>query len=164
MGIQAVTRSTAAQLGGANRCAFLDTIAWSEIGPALLAASDDGYDVLVGDTVGGGALFHDYTTHPDALNKRFDSTAAGRYQIIHPTWLEIVAAIGLKDFSPLSQDLGALWLARAAMPSVDAGDLADAVTGVSHIWASLPGSLAGQRTNSFADLQAAYVAAGGNLA
>lgn len=158
-----MTRSTAAQLGGQNRVAFLDMIAWSEIGPALLAASDDGYDVLVGDTVGGGALFHDYSTHPDQLNRRFDSTAAGRYQINHPTFLECVAAIGLHDFGPVSQDAYAWWLCRAVADKVDAGAFAAAVAGVAHTWASLAGSKAGQRTNALADLTAAYVTAGGVL-
>jgi hypothetical protein len=33
-----------------NLKAFLDMIAWSEIGPALLAKSDNGYNVCVGST------------------------------------------------------------------------------------------------------------------
>ena len=45
-----------------NLKAFLDMIAFSEIGPTLLAASDNGYDVLV-----GGTLFHGYADHPRVL-------------------------------------------------------------------------------------------------
>jgi len=51
--------------GGKNRCAFLDMIAHSEIGPELLAVSDDGYDVLVGSTAAHPLLFKDYRTHPN---------------------------------------------------------------------------------------------------
>lgn len=36
-------RITPQQAGGLNRCAFLDMIAYSEIGQQLLAESDDGY-------------------------------------------------------------------------------------------------------------------------
>ena len=43
-------RITAQQAGGQNRCAFLDMLAASEIGAALLAETDDGYNVLVGST------------------------------------------------------------------------------------------------------------------
>jgi muramidase (phage lysozyme) len=158
-----VTRATPAQLGGVNRAALLDAIAWSEL-TELLKLTDDGYNVLVGCTPDNLLTFSNYAAHPDILNAEFDSTAAGRYQFIHATWLECAQALGLTDFLPFSQDLGCAWLARVAMPAADAGRLADALAAISHIWASLPGSAAGQRTNTLADLTTAYVAAGGSLA
>ncbi|TPQ32162.1 glycoside hydrolase, partial [Burkholderia ubonensis] len=45
-----MARISVAAAGGKNRVAFLDTVAVSEIGAALLAKSDDGYNVLVGST------------------------------------------------------------------------------------------------------------------
>ena len=62
-----------------NQKAFLDMIAFSEIGPALLAKSDDGYDVLVGSTPDRPLLFTSYAEHPNILNAACNSTAAGRY-------------------------------------------------------------------------------------
>jgi muramidase (phage lysozyme) len=159
-----MTHATAAQLGGANRCAFLDAIAWSEVGPALLKLTDDGYNVLVGATPGDPLTFPSYAAHPDVLNRVLDSTAAGRYQINHSTWLEVQAALSLPDFGPVSQDRAALWLARGALTFIDAGNLAEALDETNRTWASLPGSPYGQRTNTLADLETAYIAAGGTLA
>ena len=45
-----------------------------------------------------------------------------------------------------------------------AGRFADAVAKCKKEWASLPGAGYGQRENSLATLQAAYLDAGGNLA
>ena len=53
---------------------------------------------------------------------------------------------------------------RRALPLIDAGNLAGAVAAISSIWASLPGSPYGQHTQSMADIQSAYLAAGGTLA
>src|ERR1019366_1259779 len=82
-----MTFGTAAQLGGTNVCAFLDAIAVSEIGAALLSKSDNGYNCLVGSTPMHPALFSDYSQHPDIFNKQCNSDAAGRYQIMHHWWL-----------------------------------------------------------------------------
>lgn len=43
-----MARLTEFQAGGANVLAFLDMLAWSE-GTSTIKASDDGYDVLVGE-------------------------------------------------------------------------------------------------------------------
>jgi muramidase (phage lysozyme) len=66
----------------ANLNAFLDLIAASE-GTPVIPGSDDGYDVLVGATRKHPLLFHSYAEHPNVFNRELDSTAAGRYQIIH---------------------------------------------------------------------------------
>jgi muramidase (phage lysozyme) len=160
-----MTRSTADQLGGQNIAAFLDMLAFSEIGPAMLAGSDDGYNVLVGSTPGNIMTFASYAAHPDVLNRATDSDAAGRYQIMHHWWVAYDPILHLPDFGPVSQDLYALnqLKERKAIAPILAGDLAAAVTACSNIWASLPGSTYGQHENQFAALQAAYVAAGGTL-
>jgi muramidase (phage lysozyme) len=157
---------TADQAGGANRLAFLDMIAASEIGPALLAETDNGYTVLVGSTPSHPMTFPSYFTHPNILNVALDSTAAGRYQVLHKYFIAYSALLKLPDFGPLSQDRIALQQIREsrALPYIDAGQFAQAVACCNHIWASLFDSPYQQHTNSLEYLQAAYVAAGGALA
>jgi muramidase (phage lysozyme) len=158
-------RATVQQLGGQNRAAFLDMLASSEIGAALLAVSDDGYNVLVGSTPARPILFRSYAAHPDVYNKALNSTAAGRYQLLYRWFAPYKAMLNLPDFSPVSQDLIALQQIRerSALPLIDAGLFPQAVQACSNIWASLPGNNYGQHTNEMAALQAAYVAAGGTL-
>ncbi|WP_124083914.1 glycoside hydrolase family protein [Burkholderia gladioli] len=152
--------------GGQNRVAFLDMIAASEIGAPLLAASDDGYNVLVGSTASHPLLFPSYATHPDIFNPQFNSTAAGRYQILYRWWKVYQAQMKLPDFGPISQDRYALQQLRehGALPLIDAGQFAPAVAKVSNVWASLPGAGYGQHENDIGPLQAAYQAAGGQVA
>ena len=159
-------RITAEQAGGANVCAFLDMLAVSEIGVALLAKSDDGYNVLVGSTAFRPLLFSSYATHPNTFNRATNSTAAGRYQLLNRYWVAYKASLKLPDFSPLSQDLIAIQQIkeRKAFTLICAGHFAEAVCAVSNIWASLPGAGYGQHENDLASLQAAYIAAGGVVA
>jgi muramidase (phage lysozyme) len=161
-----MARISAQQAGGQNRIAFLDMIASSEIGPALLAASDDGYNVLVGSTPSNPLLFPSYATHPDVYNAALNSTAAGRYQLLFRWFAPYKTLLNLPDFSPVSQDLIALQQIRErrALPMIDAGQFPAAVAACSNIWASLPGNNYGQHTNEMAALQAAYLTAGGTLA
>ena len=51
--------------------------------------------------------------------------------------------LGLKDFSPKSQDAVALQQIkeRGALPMIDRGDIRQAIDRCSNIWASLPGAL-----------------------
>lgn len=94
------------------------------------------------------------------------STAAGRYQIIRPTWLDAKRALALTDFSPASQDAAAVYLIRkrGALDDVKRGRLADAVAKCAPEWASLPGAGYKQPERRVASLTQAYVEAGGNLA
>lgn len=157
---------TAAQAGGANRTAFLDMIAASEIGQPLLARTDNGYNVLVGATPAHPLTFASYATHPDVLNRALKSTAAGRYQLLYRYWVAYKNLLALPDFSPLSQDRIALQQIheRGALDAIDAGDLGHAVSLCASLWASLPGSHYGQHTNQIDALQLAYTSAGGRLA
>ena len=83
-------RISTADAGGPNVCAFLDTLAVSELGARLLAVSDDGYNVLVGSTWSHPHLFASYADHPRTLvplpNLGIKSSAAGRYQFLERTW------------------------------------------------------------------------------
>ena len=149
----------------ANRKAFLDMIAWSEIGPKLLAKSDNGYNVIV-----GGELFSSYADHPRKSVRLerlgISSTAAGRYQLLYRYFVAYKAMLKLPDFSPASQDAIALQQIREcrALPDIDAGHFDEAVRKCAHIWASLPAAGYGQHESGLDDLRAAYVRAGGALA
>lgn len=95
------------------------------------------------------------------------STAAGRYQIIKPTWLRAQSALGLQDFSPESQDLAFAWLvkSRGALDDVIAGNIEAAIPKLAKEWASLPGANApGQGMRSLDFALTAYSNAGGSLA
>ena len=152
-----------------QRQAFLDMIAYSEIGPKLLALSDRGYNVIVGSTSEKPLLFTTYADHPRRLiqlGPRLASTAAGRYQLLAKYFDAYKRQLKLPDFSPASQDAIALQQIReqGALDLVDAGNLSGAIARVKNIWASLPGAGYGQHENQLADLSVAFVTAGGVLA
>jgi len=142
-----------------NVSAFLQTIRVSEG-----TSGSDGYSVLV-----GGGHFDSFADHPRVLvylpNLRINSSAAGAYQILRRTWDGVAAKLGLPDFSPTSQDRAAVELIRqrGALADVRAGRFAAAVEKCKKEWASLPGAGYGQRENSLATLQGAYLSAGGNV-
>jgi muramidase (phage lysozyme) len=157
---------TADQAAGLNRCAFLDMLAVSELTQALIDVTDNGYNVLVGATAAHPLTFPSYATHPTTFNAALNSDAAGRYQLMLHWYQPYASLLKLSDFSPLTQDLIALQQIREsrALPYIDAGNLAQAVSLCSHIWASLPGNSYGQHTNSLDSLQAAYILNGGTVA
>lgn len=149
-----------------NLKAFLDTIAVSEIGPDLLALSDDGYNVCVGSTAKKPILFTDYGTHPKLRCNALDSDAAGRYQFMGRYWLFYKKQLGLPDFGADSQDKWAVCLIKecSALADIEAGRFDTALNKCRSRWASLPGAGYGQHENSVAALRAAFVGAGGVLA
>lgn len=152
-----------------NRKAFLDMIAVSELGPKLIALSDNGYNVIVGSTPAKPILFDSYADHPRRLiqlRPGLASTAAGRYQLLARYYDAYKRQLGLKDFSPANQDIIALQQIRErrALPDIDAGHFTIAVGKVSNIWASLPGAGYGQHENTLAYLEDAYEKAGGTFA
>ncbi len=148
-----------------NLNAFLDMVRWSEIGADIIAGSDQGYNVLVGSTPKHILTFPSYATHPNIKNEKLNSTAAGAFQINHPTWLDIAPKIGVTDFTPPSQRLIAIEKIREAhaIATIEAGDISTAIGQCSHIWASLAGSPYGQHMNTMADLQNAFTGSGGIL-
>lgn len=117
----------------------------------------------------GGQTFDSYADHPrihvtikSGPNKGNTSTAAGKYQFIEPTWEAAKSALGLKDFSPESQDRAAWWLAQRDYATRTGGNLlADLKTGKPSVlanigrklaptWTSLPGGIEqGQNGRAF---------------
>ena len=67
--------------------------------------ANHGYDVIV-----GGELFTDYSGSPQTCHAKpkLKSTGAGRYQLLSCWWDAHRKQLGLKDFSPKSQDAVAL--------------------------------------------------------
>lgn len=151
-----------------NLKAFLDTIAWSEIGPGILAMpeAEDGYKVLVGSTPKQLLLMPSYITHPRVHNQAMNSDAAGRYQFMGRYWYYYKTLLNLPDFGPESQDKWAIQDIKEchAFDDVLAGNFSAALFKCRSRWASLPGSGYGQHENEFAALQTAYTTAGGILA
>ena len=165
-------RARRARLFSDNLCAFLDMIAYSELGPGVLAQSDDGYDVIVGSVPGRVQRFGDYRDHPRMLvrltikGKVVRSSAAGRYQILVRYSDAYRRQLGLPDFGPDSQDEIAIQMIREchAIGDIEAGRFDVAARKCASRWASLPEAGYGQHENDLDDLRAAYVAAGGTLA
>lgn len=141
--------------------AFLSMIAYAE-------GTGDRYDLLF-----GYEQFTSYARHPNrrvckpstfSPDGMLCSTAAGRYQIIHDTWVSVVlAAERLPDFSPRSQDRAAkilLW--RRGVNNADRQltyqEFQRAVTKIKAEWASMPGSQYGQPTRTMAELWRVYSA------
>lgn len=145
-----------------QRKAFLDMLAWSEgTDKPGQPTKNHGYDVIV-----GGELFSDYSDHPRklvTLNPKLKSTAAGRYQLLSRWWDAYRKQLGLKDFSPASQDAVALQQIkeRHALELIDAGDIRQAIDRCSNIWASLPGAGYGQFEHKADSLIAKFKEAGG---
>lgn len=114
----------------------------------------------------GGQLFTSFADHPRITVRKngYTSTAAGAYQFIVSTWDETRRIMNLPDFSPRSQDLGALGriVARGALADVKAGRFDEAVRKIAREWASLPGSPYGQPTISWDTARTVYAAAGGD--
>ncbi len=146
-----------------NVVAFLDMLAWSEgTDNGKQPTKDHGYDVIV-----GGGLFTSYADHPRELvplpRLGIKSTAAGRYQLLSRYYDAYRRLLGLKDFSPLSQDLIAIQQIRErrALELIKAGQVVKAISFVRNIWASLPDAGYGQHERKLDDLLAAYRKAGG---
>ena len=147
-----------------QRKAFLDMLAWSEgTDNGRQKTRNHGYDVIV-----GGELFTDYSDHPRKLvikNPKLKSTGAGRYQLLSRWWDAYRKQLGLKDFSPKSQDAVALQQIkeRGALPMIDVDDIRQAIDRCSNIWASLPGAGYGQFEHKADSLIAKFKEAGGTV-
>jgi len=97
------------------------------------------------NTIVGGSKFSDFRAHPRVVGlttKEGPSTAAGKYQILGSTYDDIAPKIGVRDFSPDSQDKIALELIRrkGALEDIRNGNFDAAVGKLGGIWASLPSS------------------------
>jgi muramidase (phage lysozyme) len=157
-----------AEAGGKNVVAFLDLLAFSEGTSTDPITKNDGYDVIV-DGIQGRQVFEDYNFHPFAKGRRpiivhehpdfLESTASGRYQILLRTWAFYRGILHYTDFEPITQDRIAIELIkeRHALPFLLAGNMVTgAIKACSNIWASLPGSEAGQGGKPMSVLVAKY--------
>ena len=152
-----------------NIRSFLDMIAFSEIGPDILAGSDNGYNVLVGSRPMQIIKFDNLADHPRLavqIRPGLVSTAAGRYQILKRIFDHYRKALNLPDFSPASQDKIAVQLIKEcrAMQDIEAGRIELAIIKCRSRWASFPGAGYKQKEQKMAALLAAYTQAGGTLA
>lgn len=126
----------------------------------------NGYDVIVTGIDGKPEIFEDFSEHPFACGREskiitksgLKSNASGRYQFMLKDYDYYKRLMNLKDFGKDAQDAWALRLIqeRKALLDIDAGNITDAITKVSNIWASLPGSKYGQPTKSVETLLATY--------
>ncbi len=170
------TSSPAELLKNPRVRALLDTIAFAEgtrgngdykrvvygtvIGPANPNLPYD--RSLVGKR---NVLVSDLRRHPNLLVQvapGLRSSAAGRYQFLNTTW----RGLGMKDFSPRSQDLAAIKLmqSRGMIAPLLRGDFNGAIHKGAPEWASLPtangGSFyGGQGAKSLSSLRSVYAKA-----
>ena len=133
---------------------FLDGISAAE------GTQEHGYGTMF-----GGSKFDDFSQHPntpipftDLNGKENLSTAAGKYQILNPTWESISDRIGLEDFSPENQDLAAMYLLaeQGALQDVIDGNFESAIDKTGKIWASFPNSPYAQNTRSPEFMESAF--------
>jgi muramidase (phage lysozyme) len=152
-----LTKSKAMQ-SDKNVIAFLKMI---RIGEGTSGAN--GYKTLF-----GGTTFHDFSKHPNIRITAggYTSTAAGAYQFLFRTWNELANKYNIKDFTPASQDLGAIIKLdeRGALDLIKAGKFDEAVKKTNREWASLPGSPYGQPTVSLDMIRRKYIEYGGQIA
>lgn len=125
----------------------------------------------------GGRTVDDFSDHPRQLmpivsgpnatsRSGLRTSAAGGYQFLRGSWDEARNALGLPDFSPLSQDRAAIWHAERAYKGRTGRDLGTDIEeakgdpqkltavgrGLSGWWTSLPGGIEPNRaTGSFGD-------------
>lgn len=130
-------------------------------------ADAKGYSRLV-----GGGEFVGFNDHPRVVKsgtfsngKGWRSSAAGAYQFLASTWDETAQYMGLPDFTPASQDRGAVGriAARGALDDVKAGRFDVAVKKIATEWASMPGSPYGQPVISLATARGVFANAGGTI-
>ncbi len=145
--------------------AFLDLIGWSEGTTTSPITQKNGYDVNV-TGIDGPSRFDDFSDHPFAHGGSIQwkvsppefSTAAGKYQILAHNFKVYKVQLNLLDFSPASQDTIAIQMMkeRKAIPFIEAGNIAAAITACSSAWASFPGNDYGQGGHSMNALLEQY--------
>ena len=137
-----------------NVKAFLQTIQWAEGSSKY----ENPYAVLF-----GGGKFIGYDSHPGICVPYGNtcSTAAGAYQILKGTYNNLHSDGVMPDFTPESQDAGAVALIkeRGAYQYILAGDIEGAVNrlgGNAPLWASLPSSTVNQPKKSMEKILSTY--------
>ncbi|MEM6052405.1 glycoside hydrolase family 104 protein [Erwinia sp. P7711] len=106
---------------------------------------EDGYRTMF-----TGVKFTDFSRHPNIRQKANGvvSTAAGAYQFLYRTWINLQHRYSFSDFGQSNQDFGciALIAGRKALKAVMEGKISEAIHLCRVEWASLPGSPHGQPT------------------
>lgn len=94
------------------------------------------------------------------------STAAGRYQINHPTFAGLQQRLNTTGFTPEVQDDMYIQLLKdhGAFALVSAGQIARAIPLLASTWASLPGGGSGQREFLLGEVLELYRQKGGEFA
>ena len=146
-----------------QRKAFLDMLAWSE--ELITDVRKPEIMVMTSLQAESYLLITPITLANLSLNPKLKSTGAGRYQLLSRWWDAYRKQLGLKDFSPKSQDAVALQQIkeRGALPMIDRGDIRQAIDRCSNIWASLPGAGYGQFEHKADSLIAKFKEAGGTV-
>ena len=146
----------ASSVGSPEQRAMLDAISFAE---GTRDQPNGGYKTLF-----GFGQFDDYSKHPDKVVRSggYASAAAGRYQFMPDTFNRLAKKLGLKDFSPQSQDKAALELAKELgitqniLKNEGISPRVSALLG--RQWASFPGKSIGldQPTKKLNSIQTAY--------
>lgn len=131
---------------------WLNLISYAE---GTWRGNQPGYNVMF-----GGGTFNDLSRHPDRVIRTPSfprgSAAAGAYQFMPGTWSEVSRQLGLRDFSPASQDLAALQLIRRRGVDPNTPITRESVARLAPEWAALPTlqgqSYYGQPVRRFEDL------------
>lgn len=113
--------------------AFLDMLAVVEGTDANNDGRQEGFNVQMGGTPDNQKTVMDLSRHSG-------NVALGRYQAIPSTWREAAAALGLRDFTPESQDIFAVGklMDRDMINDILNDRFEDAIDKGSKEWASLP--------------------------
>lgn len=135
--------------------AFLATIRWAETG----TSGSESYRKLVFN-----GEFNDFSSHPlrkqcAPINGRtVCSTAAGAYQMLDKSWLDLQPKLKLEDFSPQAQDKMAVEYIRrnGALSDIEAGNFDSAACKVGQVWASLICNNYSQNPKSLKQLRKHY--------
>jgi muramidase (phage lysozyme) len=104
------------------------------------------YDTIVGHPGKNAKIkIKDFSTHPQYVGLRTKygpSDAAGRYQILSSTYRGQAKKLGIKDFSPESQDKIAISILNdvGALAPAMQGDFKKAIVRSNNQWVSLPGT------------------------
>jgi len=122
----------------------IDLLRMLKYGEGTKIYGGDPYRVIYGGQQYKGPL----DKHPRILVDKggYKSDATGPYQIQSTTWDEAKNALGLEDFSPLSQDRAAIYLAARKLRQFDQSFPELTATGMTplhmenlaDVWASLP--------------------------
>jgi muramidase (phage lysozyme) len=144
------------RIGTKEQRAMLDAIAFAE---GTRDQPNNGYKTLF-----GFGQFNDYSRHPDKVVRSggYASAAAGRYQFMPGTFNRLAKKLGLKDFSPASQDKAAIELAREygiTQELLSKEGMSPRVSALlGRQWASFPGKTIGldQPTKQLKSVQQAY--------